>query len=180
MALIEPKGGVTVDKEPFPGTQMPKGGGYVLNPPTPQGRWEVSVYQFSPATVVVRQGERVTLEMVGINGAKHSVHMVSAEKRKVATIRRRPRRPAGAILAALSLITMVPIVSGEGNLPPGDPGQGEALYRQYCAVCHGATGEGDGPNAPFLEDDRPRDLTDARYMARLSDRDLTEVIRGGG
>lgn len=75
MALIEPKGGVTVDKEPFPGTQMPKGGGYVLNPPNPQGRWEVSVYQFSPATVVVRQGERVTLEMVGINGAKHSVHI---------------------------------------------------------------------------------------------------------
>ncbi|MBI4573995.1 MAG: hypothetical protein A3G35_05630 [candidate division NC10 bacterium RIFCSPLOWO2_12_FULL_66_18] len=75
MSLIEPKGGVTVDKEPFPGTQMPKGGGYVLNPPNPQGRWEVSVYQFSPATVVVRQGERVTLEMVGINGAKHSVHI---------------------------------------------------------------------------------------------------------
>lgn len=75
MALIEPKGGVTVDKEPFPGTQMPKGGGYMLNPPNPQGRWEVSVYQFSPATVIVRQGERVTLEMVGINGAKHSVHI---------------------------------------------------------------------------------------------------------
>lgn len=75
MSLIEPKGGVTVDKEPFPGTQMPKGGGYVLNPPNPQGRWEVSVYQFSPATVIVRQGERVTLEMVGINGAKHSVHI---------------------------------------------------------------------------------------------------------
>ncbi|MBI2000861.1 MAG: c-type cytochrome [candidate division NC10 bacterium] len=75
---------------------------------------------------------------------------------------------------------MVPIVSGEGNLPPGDPGQGEALYRQYCAVCHGATGEGDGPNAPFLEDDRPRDLTDAKYMGRLTDRDLAEVIRGGG
>jgi plastocyanin len=33
------------------------------------------VYQFSPATVVVRQGERVALEIVGINGAKHSVHI---------------------------------------------------------------------------------------------------------
>jgi plastocyanin len=31
--------------------------------------------QFSPATIVVKQGDRVTLEMVGINGAKHSVHV---------------------------------------------------------------------------------------------------------
>lgn len=75
LAAIEPKGGVTVDKESFPAAPLPKGGGYVLNAPNPQGRWEVSVYQFSPATVVVRQGERVALEIVGINGAKHSVHI---------------------------------------------------------------------------------------------------------
>ena len=75
MAAIEPKGGVTVDKEPFPTSPLPKGGGYVLNPPNAQGRWEVSVYQWSPATIVVRQGERVTLEIVGINGAKHSAHI---------------------------------------------------------------------------------------------------------
>lgn len=72
IAAIEPKGGVTVDKEPFPGAPLPKGGGYVLNAPNPQGRWEVSTYQWSPSTIVVRQGERVTLEIVGINGAKHS------------------------------------------------------------------------------------------------------------
>ena len=75
MAAIEPKGGVTVDKEPFPASPLPKGGGYVLNPPNPQGRWEVSVYQWSPATIVVRQGERITLEIIGINGAKHSAHI---------------------------------------------------------------------------------------------------------
>src|SRR3990172_7662917 len=75
MAAIEPKGGVTVDKEPYPGAPLPKGGGYVLNAPNPQGRWEVSVYQWSPSTIVVRQGERVALEIVGINGAKHSAHI---------------------------------------------------------------------------------------------------------
>ena len=75
MAAIEPKGGVTVDKEPFPADAFPKGGGYVKKTPDQNGRWEVSVYQFSPATVVVKQGERVTLEIVGINGAKHSVHV---------------------------------------------------------------------------------------------------------
>lgn len=72
MAAIEPKGGVTIDKESFPTTPLPKGGGYVLSPPNPQGRWEVSSYQWSPSTIVVRQGERVTLQIVGINGAKHS------------------------------------------------------------------------------------------------------------
>ena len=75
MALIEPKGGVTVDKEPYPAGELPKGGGYVKTAPNPAGRWEVSAYQFSPATIVVKQGDRVTLEMVGINGAKHSVHV---------------------------------------------------------------------------------------------------------
>lgn len=33
------------------------------------------MYQWSPATIVVRQGERVTLEIVGINGAKHTGHI---------------------------------------------------------------------------------------------------------
>ena len=75
MALIEPKGGVTVDKEPYPEGELPKGGGYVKTAPNSAGRWEVSAYQFSPATIVVKQGDRVTLEMVGINGAKHSVHV---------------------------------------------------------------------------------------------------------
>lgn len=75
MALIEPKGGVTVDKEPFPAGDLPKGGGYVKTPPNAVGRWEVSVYRFSPATVVVRQGDHVTLEVIGINGAKHSMHV---------------------------------------------------------------------------------------------------------
>lgn len=75
MALIEPKGGVTVDKEPYPTAVLPKGGGYVKKAPDASGRWEVSVYQFSPASIVVKQGDRVTLEMIGINGAKHSVHV---------------------------------------------------------------------------------------------------------
>jgi plastocyanin len=76
MALIEPKGGVTVDKEPYPAGDLPKGGGYVKTAPDRvSGRWEVSAYQFSPATIVVKQGDRVTIEMIGINGAKHSVHV---------------------------------------------------------------------------------------------------------
>jgi len=36
--------------------------------------------------------------------------------------------------------------------------QGPALYREYCAVCHGLDGKGDGPMAASLKT-RPADLT---------------------
>ena len=92
-------------------------------------------------------------------------------------------RSRGWRLAALAVALATgsaAIVAGDPGTSRGDPVRGAALYRQYCAVCHGATGGGDGPNAAALEDDRPRDLTDARYMRRLTDRQLVEVIRGGG
>ncbi|MEK6709228.1 MAG: hypothetical protein AABZ64_01485, partial [Nitrospinota bacterium] len=75
MQAVEPKGGATIDKEPFPGANLPKGGGYVIKQPDAKGRWEVSGYTFLPLQVVVRKGDKVTLEIVGINGDKHSVHV---------------------------------------------------------------------------------------------------------
>jgi mono/diheme cytochrome c family protein len=39
--------------------------------------------------------------------------------------------------------------------PPGD---GKAMFTEYCAVCHGAMGRGDGPAAAALAK-RPTDLT---------------------
>lgn len=71
MAAVEPKGGVTVDKEPFPSAALPEGGGYILKEPNADGRWEVSTYRWDPGTIVVNQGDIVTLEIVGINGAAH-------------------------------------------------------------------------------------------------------------
>lgn len=71
MAALEPKGGVTVAKEPFPTEALPEGGGYLLRKPDDKGRWEVSTYRWDPGTIVVNQGDTVTLEMVGINGAEH-------------------------------------------------------------------------------------------------------------
>ena len=69
---VEPKGGVTIDKEPFPAAALPGGGGYVLTKPDDKtGRWEVSAYVWMPAQIVVTVGDEVTLEFVGINGAAH-------------------------------------------------------------------------------------------------------------
>jgi plastocyanin len=71
VTAVEPKGGVTVDKEPFPETPLPEGAGYVLKKPDDKGRWEIAVYVFEPRQIFVDEGDQVTLEFVGINGASH-------------------------------------------------------------------------------------------------------------
>jgi hypothetical protein len=70
MAAIEPKGGANVESEPLP-PALPPGGGYVLKEPDETGRWEVATYRWSPGTIVVNQGDEVTLEIIGINGREH-------------------------------------------------------------------------------------------------------------
>ena len=71
IAAVEPKGGAHVDHEPFPATALPDGGGYAIKKPDEKGRWEVSTYRWDPGTIVVNQGDRVTLEIIGINGNEH-------------------------------------------------------------------------------------------------------------
>jgi plastocyanin len=71
IAAVEPKGGVTAEKEPFPAQPLPAGGGYVLKHPDQTGRWEVSTYVWQPSQIFVNEGDEVTLEFVGINGASH-------------------------------------------------------------------------------------------------------------
>ncbi len=69
---VEPKGGTTVDKEPFPTGPLPPGGGYVIGQPDEKTRrWEVSAYLWQPSQIIVNEGDDVTLEFVGINGAAH-------------------------------------------------------------------------------------------------------------
>jgi hypothetical protein len=73
VTAVEPKGGSNVEKEPFPSTPLPEGGGYVLKKPNDEGRWEVAVYVFDPRQIFVDEGDEVTLEFVGINGARHPI-----------------------------------------------------------------------------------------------------------
>jgi cytochrome c553 len=57
--------------------------------------------------------------------------------------------------------------------------QGKQLFEQYCAVCHGQSGEGDGFNAYNLNP-KPHSLSDSTYMRALSSQTLTETISFGG
>jgi len=56
---------------------------------------------------------------------------------------------------------------------------GEKLYKHYCTPCHGIKGNGRGFNAENL-DPRPANHTDSRFMSKRSDKDLYDVIKGGG
>ena len=55
--------------------------------------------------------------------------------------------------------------------------QGAELYATYCALCHGATGMGDGQLAPFYR--RMPDLT-ARYVLNYPEGFVYSIIREGG
>ncbi len=66
-----------------------------------------------------------------------------------------------------------------------DLAQGEAIYLDRCAFCHGEAGDGNGPVADYLLP-RPRDFTGAVFKLHssihdtlASDADLTRTIRDG-
>ncbi len=62
---------------------------------------------------------------------------------------------------------------------PGSRTGARGLYAEHCAVCHGATGKGDGPGARVLGHQMP-DFTDADAMRQVDDRFLFEIIQKGG
>lgn len=56
---------------------------------------------------------------------------------------------------------------------------GKQLYAQWCAGCHGASGNGDGPNATALPV-KPARHADADAMRARSDDALFDTIEAGG
>lgn len=81
------------------------------------------------------------------------------------------------VLALAAPLLAAPPSSG------GNPDRGLPLFEAYCAGCHGFEGRGDGPMAPALEREtgvRPMDLSDPAFQGRLSDEQLSKLIREGG
>lgn len=60
-----------------------------------------------------------------------------------------------------------------------DPSTPAALYLRRCAVCHGARGGGDGPNARFLPV-QPTAHADSALMSARTDDELFDTIFAGG
>jgi len=62
----------------------------------------------------------------------------------------------------------------EGNIE-----NGEKLFTNSCAACHGVSGKGDGPAAASMKP-RPKNLRDSEYMKNLTDEGLFNIIKYGG
>ena len=90
VSAIEYKGGANVSSEVYPpaeepGTRelAPLGAGYILKEPDATGRWEVESYRWEPGLIVANEGERLALEIAGINGARHDAMVVSPTGRQI-------------------------------------------------------------------------------------------------
>ncbi|MBI3755125.1 MAG: cytochrome c [Deltaproteobacteria bacterium] len=57
---------------------------------------------------------------------------------------------------------------------------GHELYLYWCSQCHGMEGKGDGINSTPDMLINPRDHTDAAFMSSRTDKQLEDVIMGGG
>lgn len=75
-----------------------------------------------------------------------------------------------------SLLQAYPIPTAPSNAP--DLARGAAVYQAQCALCHGATGHGDGPAGLQLSP-RPIDFTNAARADQRSALSLYEVITQG-
>ncbi len=93
---------------------------------------------------------------------------------------------SGFILAAATFFAVVVHAQGGGaasaieNPVPTTAASvtaGAAVYKKYCAFCHGAGAEGDGPLAPQGSD--PSDLTDATWIHGSTDGEIFTVIADG-
>jgi mono/diheme cytochrome c family protein len=79
--------------------------------------------------------------------------------------------------AAGDSVAAPPQVSVAAPAPLGIPPA--QTYARFCAACHGARGEGDGPNANQLPV-RPARHADAAAMSLRPDDSLYDAIAGGG
>lgn len=61
---------------------------------------------------------------------------------------------------------------------PAHPVDGRALFTTHCAMCHGASGKGDGPAGAAL-DPAPRDLTRRPYKNGCGPGAIARTVREG-
>lgn len=82
-------------------------------------------------------------------------------------------------LSCLSALTLACLMLWPLAGQAQDAAAGKEIYEQYCALCHGPQGKGDGSLSANL-DPKPRNHTDGAYMNTLSDARLLKVVGDGG
>lgn len=68
----------------------------------------------------------------------------------------------------------------KATVKPDTPLTGAGMFKDYCAVCHGKDGKGDGPAAPALKQ-TPANLTTLaeRHGGKFPDLYVQQVLRNG-
>lgn len=84
------------------------------------------------------------------------------------------KRDIAAVIAQASAAApAAPVV----DLPGGS--EAKQIFKTRCVVCHGQTGQGDGPGATALKV-KPRNYTDGKWQKSVTDADIENVIVKGG
>jgi plastocyanin len=86
MSAVEWKGSASVAKEPYPTSALPAGGGYEKFAPGSeemagdQTKWAIETYRFDTALIGACVGERVVLNIFGVNAAEHHINIPDFNK----------------------------------------------------------------------------------------------------
>lgn len=92
---------------------------------------------------------------------------------------------ATVLILLLSTLTSSLWASGNDSAdlarktPQGLIDKGKTLYAQYCAHCHGISGDGDGFNAEYL-DKEPAELSHAKFQSKKTNHQIYRTIKKGG
>lgn len=81
------------------------------------------------------------------------------------------------LFTVLAVSSLVLGVTGNAYAK-GDAAKGKAVYAQNCAMCHGATGKGDGAAAAALNP-KPNNFTKGVFKYGSKDADLAKTIKNG-
>jgi mono/diheme cytochrome c family protein len=86
----------------------------------------------------------------------------------------------GALFVAVCAVAYQRPDVDQNKLPPAYVPSGKAMYKQYCAACHGANAKGRGPAAQSLNT-RPSDLTTLakRHDGKFPYEYVSSVLRFG-
>ena len=72
---------------------------------------------------------------------------------------------AGGLIIATAANSI--FMKGAGPVSAQAQANGESIYEERCAFCHGENGDGNGPVAPYLNP-RPRDFTTSQFKFRTT------------
>ncbi len=84
---------------------------------------------------------------------------------------------AAALIGAIGALALRGLAAAPHSAAPSLPGQ--ALYVMQCAVCHGATGKGDGLSASGFAT-KPSNLTEGRRLNQLPEEFFVNIVLNGG